>query len=257
MKNIGLNRLKRQAAAAAIGCTSLLLVAFPAAAESGGTAEPANAAQSTITVTGTAEKAVDPDYAKIIYSVTTQAETAADSQKQNDESVTKTLDLLKGLGIDEKSIATEFSMNPIYDWNSSDNRITGYQADTTITVSDVSVDDLGTIIAGSVESGVNSIQGISYYSSSFDEVYSECLTEAMKMARSKAETIAAADGRELSTLAFVSENWFDDSQRYVNKTVGGAYQESAASADMAADSVTVSPGQITVSAQLSASWNLQ
>lgn len=257
MKSIERSRFKRQAAAAAIGCAALVLIAFPATAESGGTAEPTNAAQSTITVTGTAEKAVDPDYAKIIYAVSTQTETAADSQQQNDEAVKKTLELLQGLGIDEKSIATEFSMNPIYDWNSGDNRITGYQADTTITVSDVAVDDLGTIISGSVESGVNSIQGISYYSSSFDEVYSECLTEAMKMARSKAETIAAADGRELSTLAFVSENWFDDSQRYVNKTVGGAYEESAAAADMATPSMTVSPGQISVSAQLSASWNLQ
>lgn len=207
-----------------------------------------------ISVTGTAQTQIAPDYAEITYAVTTQENTAAECQAKNDESVTKTLELLKKLGIDEKSVATDFSMSPTYDWDSSDNRITGYQADTTITVSDVSVDGLGDILGSSVVAGVNSVSGVRYYSSQFDKAYNDALKDAMKMARGKAQVLAEAEGCDEIKAKTVSESGYSDDERYAvqsKELYAAAAEDTSAQAD---SSVTVSPGQITVEAQVSVTY---
>ena len=237
----------RIAAAAAV---LTLLFSLPALAEDLGESEKT---LRTITVTGTATETTDPDYAQILYAVTTQASEAADCQSQNSASVSSTIDILKELGVQESSISTEFNMNPTYDWSSSDQRITGYQATTTITVSDIVLDSLGSILAESVKTGVNTVQGINYYSSSFDEAYQKALAKALKMARGKAEALseelALAEGCELGGIQSISESNYNDSQRYAMKSANLAVAETAADADMGTGAA-ISPGTITVKAQI-------
>jgi uncharacterized protein YggE len=163
------------------------------------------------------------------------------------------IDILKELGVQESSISTEFNMNPTYDWSSSDQRITGYQATTTITVSDIVLDSLGSILAESVKTGVNTVQGINYYSSSFDEAYQKALAKALKMARGKAEALseelALAEGCELGGIQSINESNYNDSQRYAMKSANLAVAETAAEADMGTGAA-ISPGTITVKAQI-------
>lgn len=233
-------------------CVSILASAMPAYASD---TDMGKDDIHTISVIGKSEKKAEPDFADLSYAVTTEAETASECQDQNDKDVTKTLDLLKGLGIEERSIQTEFSMNPKYTDSSilSSSEIDGYEAITTITVSDIPIDSIGDIIGGSVQAGVNTLSSISYYSSKYDEIYEDALAEAVAMAQRKAERIADAAGYELEGPPTVSENGYNDYARY------SVQENSMASYDYAdmEKSVSVAPGQITVDAEVMASYDVE
>ena len=83
---------------------------------------------------------------------------------------------MKGLGVEEKSIQTsDYGMSPIYDWNSGQQKVKGYQMNTSITVSDILVENIGKIITDSVASGVNELDSVQYLCSDYDEKYQEAL----------------------------------------------------------------------------------
>ena len=116
-----------------------------------------------ITVSGMEEVKAVPDIAQIQYSVYTQAATAQECQEENAKNINQTLETLNGLGVEDKSIQTsDYGMNPIYDWTSGQQKITGYQMTTSITVSDIPVENAGKIITDSVASGVNELDSVQY-----------------------------------------------------------------------------------------------
>ncbi len=111
------------------------------------------------------------------------------------KNVNQTLETLKGLGVEEKSIQTsDYGLSPIYDWNSGRQKITGYQMSTSITVSDIPVENAGKIITASVASGVNELDSVQYLCSDYDEKYQEALKMAVEMAKNKADAMAEAAG---------------------------------------------------------------
>ena len=117
-----------------------------------------NVKDNVITVQSTEEVKVVPDMAELVFSVTTQAADAKACQEQNSKDLDHVISFLKGTGIAETSIQTSnYGLDPIYDWNSG-RTITGYEMNTTITVSDIPIDQAGTLISSSVEAGINSIR---------------------------------------------------------------------------------------------------
>ena len=87
-------------------------------------------------------------------------------------------------------------MSPIYDWNSGQQKVKGYQMNTSITVSDILVENIGKIITDSVASGVNELDSVQYLCSDYDEKYQEALKKAVEMAKGKADAMAEADGND-------------------------------------------------------------
>ena len=147
-----------------------------------------DSSDNRITVSGMEEVKAVPDMAQIQYSVYTQAATAQECQEENAKNVNQTLETLKGLGVEEKSIQTsDYGLSPIYDWNSGRQKITGYQMSTSITVSDIPVENAGKIITASVASGVNELDSVQYLCSDYDEKYQEALKMAVEMAKNKAD----------------------------------------------------------------------
>ncbi len=90
------------------------------------------------------------------------------------------------LGVDEKSIQTSsYGLSPVHDWNSPTQEITGYEMTTRLTVSDIPIENAGTIMSQSVAAGVNGIDSVSYFASSYDESYQEALREPWQWHRRK------------------------------------------------------------------------
>ena len=61
---------------------------------------------------------------------------------------------------------------------------------TSITVSDILVENIGKIITDSVASGVNELDSVQYLCSDYDEKYQEALKKAVGMAKGKADAMA-------------------------------------------------------------------
>ena len=195
-----------------------------------------------------------PDMAKIVFAVTSEATKADECQQKNTESLNSLTEYLKGQGIDEKSISTSgYYLNPRYDWSSNTRKLIGYEMQTEVTVSDVAVDQVGTLLSNGVGNGANEIYSVSYYSSGYDDAYAEALKKAVDLARTKAEALAEASGRTLGYVVSIEE--YSDSQygRYVDGGVNlkkeSAVMEAAGAEDTAAD-MNVMPGEMEVSANI-------
>ena len=213
-------------------------------------------ASEGITVTGKEEVKVVPDMAKICYGVFSQARTASQCQEDNAKQLDQTIETLKGLGVEEASIQTSsYGLSPVYDWDSGNRAITGYEMNTEITVSDIPIDRAGEILSQSVTAGVNQIESVTYFSSKYDESYQEALKGAVAMAKAKAEAIAEASGKKLSSVADIQEYGYDPQARYSSYQASAdkmAVEETAAVSDMA-----VMPGEVSVEAQVTVTYGVE
>lgn len=76
-------------------------------------------------------------------------------------------------------------MNPIYNYSGNTARVTGYEATTSLTVSDLAIDGLDEILSKSVDGGINTISSIVYMASNYDESYQQALRQAVDAAYQK------------------------------------------------------------------------
>lgn len=214
--------------------------------------------EGTLNVVSRETVKVVPDMAKIVYGITTENEDAAVCQQENTEKLNEVIEYLKWLGYDEGSIQTsDFSLNPRYDWSGNTQKLVGYEMTTRLTLTNVPVDDLGSLISDTVGTGANEIYYVSYFSSKYDECYQEALKMAVESARAKAETLAAAGGQKLGAIVSMQEYSDSQSGRYIASGInlesgaGAVAETAAATMDMA-----VMPGEMEVSAQVSVDFAL-
>ena len=214
-----------------------------------------NVESQVISVTGRETVNAVPDMAEIVFGVTTQNQDAAACQQENNKKVTQLVETLMDSGIGENSIQTSGQeLSPRYDWQ-NDGKITGYESTTQVTVSDVGLDQVGTVLSQSVDAGVNQVQSVTYLSSTYDESYQEALKLALEQARAKAQALAEAGGCTLGDVVQITE--YSDSQqgRYVNSAMS-----SVAAADISAgveEAMTVMPGEIAIEASISVEFGIE
>ena len=231
-------------------CTLLLLTACQQEVTAENT--PADETARSVTVNSTEQVSVIPDIAEIVYSIQTQGSDAQTCQEENSATSDQVVALLKQLGIEENSIRTTgYYLNPVYDWSGSIQLLTGYEAVTTLTISDLPMDQVGEVLTQSVDAGVNNIQSISYLSSEYDTAYQEALSLAVAAARTKAEALAQAEGCTVGEILSIQETSGYTQARY-NDT---ALTQSAMSA--AEESVSIMPGELDIEASVVVEFSMQ
>lgn len=209
--------------------------------------------QNNILVQSQEEVKVVPDKAEVSFAVSSQAADPKSVQDLNSTDVDKVLSFLKSTGIDEKSIQTSsFGLQPIYDWNNGQ-KITGYEMRTGIVVSDIPMDQVGTLLSSSIEAGINTIDRISYLSSKYDESYQEALKKAVETSKVKAEAMAAASGKSLGEVTNVQEISSYNENRYTTYNADSA----TASLEAGAKALAIEPGQISVTAQVTVTYSIK
>lgn len=225
-------------------------------------AAPAAAPDSTrnvISVNSSETVTVIPDIAEIVYAVRTEAKDAASCQQKNTEDTAKVIDLLKSLGVEEVSIQTsDYYMYPIYNYSGNTQRITGYEASTSLTVSGIPIDGLENILSKSVEAGINNIQSITYMSSKYDEGYSNALKLAMGSAKAKAQALAEAGGCSLGNVVGIRENSNYSEARYTDHALSAKMRNMEES--LAADAETgsaIMPGEVSVEVNITVEYLIQ
>ena len=223
------------------------------------TVSPIGNNQNTITVNSSETVTVIPDIAQVIYAVRTEAKDAAGCQQKNTEDVNQVVTLLKNLGVAETSIQTsDYYMYPIYNYSNNTQRITGYEATTSLTVSDLPIEHLGNILTESVNAGINNIQSITYQSSQYDESYTEALTLAVASARKKAEALASAGGCTLGGVANIRENSNYSEARYTDNALASQMRSYSATKEMALeDSANIMPGEVDVEVHITVEYFIQ
>lgn len=213
---------------------------------------------NSIIVNSSEKVTVVPDIAEVVYSVRTQAKEAADCQQKNAESVSLIIDLLKSLNIEEKSIQTsDYYMNPVYNYSGNTPRVTGYEAVTTLTVSDLSIDGLDNILSQSVSTGINTIESITYQASKYDESYQQALSNAVAAARQKASVLAEAAECNVGSVMNIQETSGYSQARYTDNALARKYASMGVREDLALyDAESVMPGEIQVEASITVEYQI-
>lgn len=214
---------------------------------------------NVISVNSKETVSVVPDIAQIVYSVRTEAQTAADCQKKNGESVSSVISRLMELGVEESSIQTsDYYMNPRYNYSGNTARLIGYEATATLTVSDLPIDGLDEILSGSVDSGINTIQSITYMASNYDAGYQEALQKAMDAAYQKAQVLAASCGRNVGNAINITETSGYSTARYDDNSrsnMVNSMMKMEAAEDLAA-TAGIMPGEIGVEASITVEYQM-
>lgn len=206
----------------------------------------------TVTVSASGKVSVVPDMAEIIFGISTEDTDAAAAQDKNSKEAQKVVDKLTELGISEKSIKTSaYDIYPQYDYDAEGgSRIVGYTVDTTLTVSDLPVSDAGNVISQCVSAGINSMNGINYSCSGYDDAYNEALAEAVNAAAGKAQVLAIASGKSLGDVKSVVEGYQDVTLQY-RSLDAAAFKNSMESSD-----AVIMPGESDVEAQVTVTYAL-
>lgn len=212
----------------------------------------------TITVNSSEKVSVVPDIAQIVYAVRTKDTEAAGCQQKNAEAVGQVITLLKELQVEETSIQTsDYSMNPIYSYSNNTQKLTGYEAVTTLTVSDLPIDNLDIILAQSVSGGINTVQSITYQASEYDKSYQEALTQAAAAAYEKAQVLAQAAGAKVGRVVSIQEtSGYTQARISDYARTGMVNSYSAAKEETMLDTASMMPGEIQVEAGIVVEYEL-
>lgn len=208
--------------------------------------------ERVITVNSRESVSVVPDMAEIIIGVTNQDPDAKTCQEKNAESVTALIETLKSMEIAETSIQTSnYNLMTQNDWNNN-GEIIGYEMSTELTVSDVELKQVGSILAAAVNAGANEILSVSYLSSQYDDSYQKALQLAVEKAGEKAKVLAEAGGCTLGSVAEITEYSDNQETRYQNSSA--SVMRGGMGAGAAADMM---PGEVSIEANISVTFAIQ
>ena len=218
-------------------------------------AEEMESAGSTVSVAATSSIKVTPDIAQVNIGVTTIADTASAAQENNTATVDAVTQALKDLGVPEEDIQTSyFNIYANYDWSKEYRETTGYTAEMSMSITNRPIDTVGSLIAACVAAGANNVNGVQYSYSGYDATYEEALAQAVHIAEAKAGVLAEAAGKTLGEVKTLTEGYQNTAVRYDSGFYASAETADADMAKVAA--VSIAPGQVEVTAQVSATYEM-
>lgn len=185
-----------------------------------------DAVQSVVSTSGTAIVKVDPDKVSVTIGVETSGATAEEAAAANAALMQKVLAALRGLGIAEDQISTNwYSVYPVYSHISAnackvmegypvppecyvDQEITSYRASNSVTVTLDADADVGKVIDTAVSAGATNVNGAYFFVSAErqEEIRNGLIKQAIDNARVRADSAAAAVEMKISGVKSINLN---------------------------------------------------
>lgn len=217
------------------------------------TAETPATTPRTISVGGSGIAYLTPDIAYINVGVHTENKDASQAVTENNTRSNQVSDAIKELGVDEKDIqTTNFSIYPQQGYD-SDGKPTGeitYIVDNSVFVTIRDLDLIGDLLNASVAAGANTINSIRFDVADQTAALSTARAAAMENARLVAEELASAAGVSLGDVQSITT--------YSSEMPTPVYAEGRGGAGaMMADSVPISPGQMSITVQVNVVYLIQ
>ena len=148
-----------------------------------------------------------PDMATINLGVTTEGQTAQAALQENARRMTALTQALRRAGVAERDIQTSnVSVYPQQQYvEGQQPRITGYQANNSVTAKVRRIDTTGRVIDAAVAAGGNTVNGVSFSYQDADAQLDAARRDAIAEARRRAELYASALGMRVHRIVAVQE----------------------------------------------------
>ena len=206
-----------------------------------------------VSVSGTAEVDVAPDEVVLGLGVESRDKVLATAKAQNDASAKKVLALASEVGIDAKDIRTSaLQMAPEYS-EEKNPKFLNYEVSLRIVITLRDLSKYETLMTRLLEAGISRVNGISFEVDQTRKYKDEARVKAIQAAKEKAVAMAGQLGQTVGKPWEISEQNSDNpyapsmlANSMVNGYESGGRQES-----------TVAPGQVTISASVRVSFQLE
>lgn len=223
--------------------------------------------QSTITVSGEGEAYAIPDIATFSFKVTETGESVEVAQSLLDEKISKSIDLLKNSGVEEKDIKTTgYDAYPKYEWEQiycitypcpqGKNKLIGYEVSQTMTVKVRDTEKAGDLVSKIGGVNVSNISGIDFTVDNKDKYIAEAREEAIAKAKEHAKALSKQLGVRLGKIMYFNENGnYMPTPYYYGEGKGGGM-------DMAVSSVAparteLPKGETKITSQISITYEIK
>jgi uncharacterized protein YggE len=199
----------------------------------------------SLTVSGTGEIAAAPDMAVISLGVTHEAAEAAEAMAAVSAAMARILERLQAEGIAPEDLQTNrISLGPVWSNRSGNDgsppEITGFQAQSDLTVRVRDLTRLGAVLDRVLQDGANQFSGLRFLVADPEPLMRAAREAAIRDAMAKAREMAAAAGVTLGPITEITEQG------------GGRPRPMMAEMASVRDAgVPVAPGEITLEASVS------
>jgi len=215
-----------------------------------------------ITVTGDAEVRVVPDEVVLTLGVETWDENLSTAKQQNDVRATAVLHAVERYGIESRYIQTDhISIEPIYENYDYREKLTGYLVRKTIVITLKDLAKFEGLLTATLDAGANTVHGIQFRTTELRRHRDKARSLAIQAAQEKAVAMAGELDQTVGKPRTINENqdgwwsWYNSwwggrggmmAQNVIQEVGGTSFSEE-----------TIAPGQITVRAQVTISFELE
>jgi hypothetical protein len=162
----------------------------------------------TFSVTGEGKVSIPPDIAVLSTGVQAQGATVKIAKDLLNKNINAVSSAVKSAGVDNKDIQTSgYSLYPQYDYQAENQKITGYQASSTLTIKVRTIDNANTVIDAATAAGANQIGGVTFDVDDKTKAQDEARTLAVADAKTKATNAAKVAGFTLGKIINYSEDF--------------------------------------------------
>lgn len=239
-------KMNRTLPAVVFAALALTMFAISASAQSG----PNTPGERIIAVDGTGEARTSPDNAELSVAIETTGATAEEAANRNAALAEKVTAALKSKLGDKGKISTGgYSLNPEYDERPGHEkaRITGYSAQNSLIVETGAINLVGALIDSAISTGANRVNYLNFSVKDDVKARTEAITTATRDAKAQADALASALGVKLGKV--VKATTLAEA-RPIPMQRGAMAMASRAS-------TPVEPGEVTVSATVSLTFQIE
>jgi uncharacterized protein len=211
--------------------------------------------QRLVSVVGTAEINVAPDEVVLSLGVESHDKVLGVAKSQNDARANKVMTLARSAGVEPKDIQTgSLRMGPDYSEEKVP-RLLGYDVSQTIAITLRDLSKYEALMTQLLEAGVNRVDGISFRIAEPRKYRDEARSKAIRAAKEKAVAMATELGQTVGKPWEISEEGGSGMLNVVTR--GNANYASDRDKRSVTEESTVAPGQVTINASVSVSFQLE
>lgn len=201
-----------------------------------------------INVTGEGSIKIKPNYAVISIGSEIKTLDATKSKKQNDDVISKLIQVIKKAGVNEKDYQTQ-NVN-LYRTKDYQDKKEYFVANQTISITLKDLNKYETLMSDLIDAGANSINGVEFKSTEVENFASEIRKKAVANAKKKADDYASALNQNVGKALIVNDNSNINNPR--------VYMFKAANMAESADvSQTLAVGEIEISSMVNITFELK
>ena len=228
-------------------------------------AEPVCNTGRSVQVSGTAVVNVTPDRVLIQLGVQSNGVTPQSVENANSTTINKVTRAMAALGIEEKDMVTDwYIIEPVYDDYSS-LYIKGYRIYNIVAITLRDIGKVNQVIVAALNAGANQVVNVEFYLSDLRTYRDQARQLAMEAAQEKAQDLASAAGAETGCVMNINENtwsyynggWYAQNRDLWTQNTIQNVAPSAGDSGALSDAGPVNLGQISVRAEVSASFSLK